>query len=764
MKKLKSFVSFCLPCAVFSVFFSSCGEKKSADEAVSTVEAVAEESGEIESANPEMDKRIEEIKEVQKEQVAEPVDEGDVADVAGFAKHLSKDTELFLNAQGVSEVIEAMRGSEMGEMLAGLVKKEGDDVDKAMDSTEFQEFLKVAGEEVFFSMGDGSADVIRATGDMYSIYYKMYYRMIGKFALAAMGDEEVMNDPEQMMGMMQEVFKPVWEEILEMDDYIVPAMYVGFKVSDESDRLRYTKLIQDTIAKANELNDFSPGMEIPFEDDGIEAYGGFKGVKINYSKWIKGMMGNLGQPELELMGMDAEYMEKFAEKFGDFKVTVLAGSYGDYVVIYLGDTSAGVKFMEEASESLLANEEMTFLKEYKGKEVVSMTYVSEEISRELGKVSTVMEDLAGGVNELLLETKVFGDTSHIQKLLKKMAVNSRKLKDITSPSRFGSVAYIEDGFKMDSFHGGDSVMYDLESERKLAKIAMREDAMLSSSWVANEVNGDLTIQSLDDFVHLVYEIAKLAVEHDVKDAEFQEFAGMFKMLDGQFSDDLLAIWNATRDGMQHGLGNEGAMVIDLKGKMPRVPDVPTVVLENGKIPRVAIGYDVVDRVKLADSWEVIDATSREIVTKLERLANEKINYRTPELAKKEGIDFWSYQLGITSYESNIALGINDKMMFFNTSPAFVESFVADYGAGGKRGGMDMKLRFAPVRDLAKDWMELICEHGDDIEPGFDQEEFEESKALMADVLKASEELDSLDFSIRKVNGEVRSFLHLNKRD
>lgn len=192
--------------------------------------------------------------------------------------------------------------------------------------------------------------------------------------------------------------------------------------------------------------------------------------------------------------------------------------------------------------------------------------------------------------------------------------------------------------------------------------------------------------------------------------------------------------------------------------------MPTIVLENGKIPRLAIGYDVVDRSKLAASWEVIDTTSKQIVSKLESLTNEKINYRKAELAKKEGIDFWSYQLGITSYEANLALGINDQMMFFTSSPAFVEEFVSEYDEEGKRGGMDFKLRMAPMRVAANDWMKLVDEHGDDLSLTFDRADFEESKDLIDKMLKASEEVDSLDFSMRKINGEVRSFLHLNKRN
>lgn len=749
--KLRVFIY--VPCLVFGLFTSSCSDKKSGDEVTSGSEVAVEEQGEVGSANLELGKQEEVV----------PVSEADLTDVAGFAGHLPKDTELFVNAQGIGKLIGLVRDSAIGEFAAKMAKGEGEDIDESLDSDEYKEMMKVAGEEAFFSMGDGSAEVMRATGDMYSVYYKMYYKLIGKIMLNAMEGENAMGSQEMMMGILAGMMTPVMDEILEMDDYKMPRVYMGFKVSSESERARYTKLIQDTLAMANGLNEMVPGMEIPFEEDAIDSYGGFKGMKINYGKWL-GTMSDLGSPQLEMMGMDAEYMEKFTEKFKDFKVTLLAGSYGDYVVIYLGDTSEGLKFIEDPSDSLLANEEVGFLKEYHDKDVVSVSYVSEEISLELSKVSTIMEDFSAGVNELLSETSVLGDTTDIQGLLGKLGANGRGIRSLSSPSRFGSVAYLEDGFKMDSFHGGGSGMYDLESKRRLADIAMAEDAVVSSSWVSDGAHTDLVIQSLEDFVHLAYEVAKLTVEHDVDNADFQDFSDTFKMLDAQFSDDLLNLWRGVRDGAKLGLGNEGALVIDLKGVMPRVPDVPTVLLENGKVPRLAMGYDVLDQGALASGWEEIDTTSQEIVGKIERLTNEKINYRTPELAERDGIDFWSYQLGITTFDANLAIGLNDQLMFLTSSPAFVESFVEEYNEEGKSGGMDFKFRLDPIRVGVKDWMKLFDERGDDITDTFDRDEFEEAQVIIKDILKVSEELDSMDFSMRKMNGEVRSFFHLNKRN
>ncbi len=769
MKTLKRIV---ISAVIFlGLFVASCGEKKSAEKAEKSVEAANGElihEDQTISASPGLDEKVEKIKEIQNQQKSAPVKEEEMSDVAGFSQYLPKDTEMFMNMRNMNGLLEAMRGSEIGKMIADLAQKEGMGIDEAMQSEGFQEFLKIAGEEVFISMGDGSAKSLKLTGDVYAIYYEMYYYMIGKMLLDMTEGGELAQNPAMVM---RKVMRPVYDKLLKLDPITSPRIVVGFKVSNENDRKKYTQLIQETLAKAPKyyedmVKELKPDSKVElFLPDETKNYGGFKGLKIDYAKLSETYFDTPETvKELEAFGISQEYMEKIFEKFKDFKITLLVGNYGDYVIIYLGDTSEGLEFVEQPSESLLANDEMNFFKEYKGKEVISMTYISKEIDEELAKVSGLMEDISLGVNRFLGETESLGDTKHIQSLLKKMAENEKHLAKIAPISRFGSVAYLEDGFKLESFHGAESGVYDLETPRKLASIAMQSDAVISSSWVAKEGSSDLAVQTLEDIVNLAYQVTKLVVEYESEDRDFIEFCDMFKMLDGQFSDDLLAIWKSLKSGAQDGLGNEGAMVMDMKGKLPRLPDVPTIILENGSVPRLAMGYDVVDRAKLSSSWDEIDAANKSIVTKIEQITNQKINYRTPELAQKEGIDFWSYQLGITSHEANLALGINDQMMFLTSSPAFVEGFVPLYDATGKRGGMDFKIRMEPIRESAKAWLKLINDRGSDISPAFDRAEFEESKTMIDEVLRVSEEIDSLDFSMRKVNGEVRSFIHLNKGD
>ena len=696
---------------------------------------------------------------------SQKITQNDLRRISGFAQHVPVDADLFFNISKTEDIVQYLRKSAMGSMLADLAKSKGGNIDEVIESPEFKEFLNVAGEEVFMAIGDGAGKIVKDTGDMYAVYYQGYYSFFGEILLDLYKGEDFLSSMDGMEARLGTLMGPMLDKALEIENYKMPSMYVGFKVSNDEDRKRYLDLILSALKNASALNDYLPGMEIPFETDSTDRFGGFKGVKIDYNKWMDQMtdspeMGNA----LKMMGMDEEYMKKYQEKFKDFKFSVLAGEYQDYVVIYLGDGAGGLKFVEDSSKSLLSNPEMAFLSEYQEKEMVSISYISKDITEAYQSVSTFMEDFTIGINKVLSGTEILGDTKHIQVLLTKMAKNGRKAVELTPASRIGSVGYIEDGFKIDSFHGSKSAVYDLDTKRKLSKIALRDNAVFSANWVSNEERAELNTERLEDLVNLVYQTTKMVVDYDqeIEDEDFQEFAAIFKMLDAQFSDELLELWSSAKIGMQQGMGNETAVLIDLEGKLPRVPDVPTIVLENGKIPRLAIGSDVVSRDKMAESWKGLDAGGRKITKKVEELVGQKFNYRTSELAKKEGIDFWSYQLGITSHEANLALGINDRMAFATTSPSLVESFVADYDVAGNEAGVDLKIRIAPVRDYVKHWIKFVGEKGEEMGEGFDRDDFLEAKKIADQCLKASKELDSLDYSVRKVSGEVRSFFHFNK--
>ena len=62
----------------------------------------------------------------------------------------------------------------------------------------------------------------------------------------------------------------------------------------------------------------------------------------------------------------------------------------------------------------------------------------------------------------------------------------------------------------------------------------------------------------------------------------------------------------------------------------------------------------------------------------------------------------------------------------------------------------------------KHWIKFVDEKGEEMGEEFDRDDFLEAKKIADQCLKASEEVDSLDYSVRKVSGEVRSFFHFNK--
>ena len=75
------------------------------------------------------------------------------------------------------------------------------------------------------------------------------------------------------------------------------------------------------------------------------------------------------------------------------------------------------------------------------------------------------------------------------------------------------------------------------------------------------------------------------------------------MFDELAAGDLKNIWEALTTDWAQGTGDEGALIIDTRGTLPRVPEVPGVIIEKGLIPRIAYVTPVTDREKISTAWK-----------------------------------------------------------------------------------------------------------------------------------------------------------------
>lgn len=679
---------------------------------------------------------------------------------AGFAQYLPSDSELYISYIGVESMVTKLRATKLGQFIETQIEKEeGVDFDEALQDEDYRDIMNVAGEEVFFAAGKGSSSMLnslmQATLEINKWQYDVMFKMmLGQF------DENLMNmDEMRNPGAMVPDFMKRKDGAIELLKKLeVTPMYAGFKVSDKKKRDQYVTDMMDAMNKLINQGDVRM-----LKAAASKEADGFYGFEWN-GKGFLDMMADDEAAIAEMLGQDL--LDDYKKEIANKKMVCMVGSVGDYVVIFVGKDTQSLKLAKTPTNSLLNNPEVSFAKKHADKELGALIYVSETTMKTFKELGGNLKMYTGILSNVVKQTEVFGDTRKFRDLLKQVGDKEDAFYAMLPAHRMGAVVSFDQGLKIDMYLGKDYPSLDLDSPRTLAKTVNHPDAVIYGSWIATEQYSKMTMDYLTSIWNATYEGARLASNVESHEPEFQKFQQYFKLFDSKFSADLLRVWNAVNNDFGQGVGAEFAMIMDLKGMMPRVPKVPSVVLENVETPRLTVLKPVVNRDKISKSWDQIDASSKAIAKTLSELMGKNIELPKPERAKRYGLDTWSYQLGVTTKDANLAIALNDNIWCMTTSPTGLKDLIhRAYSKNSRQAqpGAEFVIRMDPVRAAAKLWLEFLVEHGKEFgEEGY--QKFLKKKPLIEEFIKASEELELIDSYTRKEAGEVQSTLHFKMRN
>jgi hypothetical protein len=116
-----------------------------------------------------------------------------------------------------------------------------------------------------------------------------------------------------------------------------------------------------------------------------------------------------------------------------------------------------------------------------------------------------------------------------------------------------------------------------------------------------------------------------------------EFGEAFQMFDELAAGDLKNIWEALTADWAQGTGDEGALIIDTRGTLPRVPEVPGVIIEKGVIPRIAYVTPVTEREKIAAAWKKLEGSISNILKNLKEVRGPRFQCKNLTIIRRKGL-------------------------------------------------------------------------------------------------------------------------------
>jgi hypothetical protein len=693
---------------------------------------------------------VEKPAEVPAAPVAKALTPGERAAMLGIVGHLSKDTESVLAIYDGKEIVKRLKSLKTWAFINDLAKEDGTDLEEEMaDAAEAGKFL---GQEIFFATGKGTGPQLTNLVKLNQRYNYYQMKAMAQAFAAGAKDGDMSGVDTASVTAMTDMAKEIGKQMAIIESAAMPPTLIGMKAQDaESLAMAQQEIGNGLDGMASMLAEGAKPLE--FTKGGVA----FKGYKLAGSFFAEQM--EAGRQEMEQMMEPAE-VDRLIAAVKAKNLAIAHGTLGDYMLMFLGDNEETCPLADKVEDSLAANDAVSFVDGYQGKKLVGFIYGEQGVMK--AGLAGSLKDMAQGVRDGLAGAEGLGDTRELASLLELVGEKEEALIGLAKADTVGGLAVLEDGLKFELYGGVNRGSADHTASHQLANLGSKDDVLLFGNWVADAEYSKRAGEYGEALVETAYSIAEKVAGLKIEDSEeFTQFQSGFAMFNEKFRTDTIALW----DGLStagSGLGNETAVVVDLKGTMPPFPGVPQELVDGGRFLRASVVSPVKDRSKLQESWTKMDGSLKNILKTVSELAGEDIPMQTPMETKDGGFSTWFIPTAVFG-DFVPSVTVNDKWFVASTSKSQATDLAAgaDKAAGDRKGAW-MELDFDTLRKFAGEWVDHVEKNG---EAAFGEEfaDFKEELPRIKKGLEAFEEFDQLSVYERVEGGKLRNTVHFKVR-
>ncbi len=163
---------------------------------------------------------------------------------------------------------------------------------------------------------------------------------------------------------------------------------------------------------------------------------------------------------------------------------------------------------------------------------------------------------------------------------------------------------------------------------------------------------------------------------------------------------LLEVYAGTKTIWQKGLGNDGAFLLDVGGKMPALPGLPPGG-ESVPLPRLALVQMLKNRALVGSAWESSQAALQRLLKGLP--APQPVELPLVSTRNKGGTTSHAYVLPLDSEDLVPCVSLTDELFILGTSRRQQQQIVESAGRSGSvlAAGMRVKLSTPKLREFLK---------------------------------------------------------------
>ena len=674
----------------------------------------------------------------------------------GFVRHLPQDTEVVLSFHNGTKSAARVQASKLWRTFIGNPMTGG--APAGADPAAGDEPTGPAalfGTEFTLALGKSTAE---QTGNLLTFNRRMgYFQMqaLAKAFAAAVKSGDASSFGASFGDYGPELFKDLLHDpqsgMALVEKTRMPPVYMAFKTT-EANHAAAAQQLAAMVANANLLGEM-------IEPAAIENAGcKFEGVKILGTKISASMAADRASLDEQL---DAATVDQLLAAVAQKDLLLLSGTVGDYVVLFLGSSTADLHLAADLGQSLAASDALAFSDGYVSKELAAVVYGRKQALETLISAAGGLAEMANGLRDGIAGAEGLGDTRDLEAMIKIVAEREAALRQLAVTDALGTVAFFEDGLKIESYGGTDNGMVDWKSPNQLARLGDSEDVVLFANLTADAAYDGKARAYAEALLETAYAMTLKVAEAPIQGKQLEQFQQMAKLFDDKFRPDLLALWDAFGNDFHTSLGHERALVVDLKGSAPAVPGLPQAVVDSAKVPRVSLVAPVTDRAKLAASWDKMNGTLTGTFAKIGEMTGQKIPMQKPLSSEKNGYTTWFFPLPFFNDDFLPSVTVGDKWFAASSSKNQALDLITQADAGGEsRDGFFMSVNFKALETYSEQLFKVIDENAAAITgsplPADRKELIKASIAALGD-------FDKLTVHSRREAGVLRSSVHLKTR-
>ncbi len=554
--------------------------------------------------------------------------------------------------------------------------------------------------------------------------------------------KKLINDPESGMGLLERAN--------------MPPIYVAFRTT----KAKHEAVAGGVAEMVGNLQGAGEMVEaVEFENAGAK----FSGYKLLGAK-VSAMMDSERKDMDEMLG--AETVDKLLATVAKKDLVLASGTLGEYVVMFIGASEKDCHLAAEAGQSLTSGAALAFSDAYAPKEMAALIFGNDSAAKALVSIQGGLSTYTNGLRDGLAGEDGAGDTRDLEALLQLVADREGALRKLGGMEAVGIVAFFEQGLKVESFGGYDPGALDWKTPARLGHLGDAPDVAIFANLTSDAAYDEKARAYYESVVETAYAMAMKVSDLPWDSADMKKFKEMTALFNGKFRADAVALWDALKGDFAAGLGQEAAMVVDLKGTVPAIPGLPQAFVDKGRFPRATLLSPVTDRAKLASSWTKMNDACTQLLAKVSAMSGKEIPMQKPLSSEKDGYKTWFMAFPFLNDDFVPSVTVGDKWFAASTSKNRALELLgnADKGTNG-RTGMWIKVDFKAMQEATAETLKLLDGNAEAIfgkdSPQLDK--FNSSKGMRGKLIEAMGELDSLTVHSRRENAVLRGSIHFKTR-